>query len=69
MSEHKHYCNSCFTRGRVIDECMECGGSDRVTYAFDDQEKATQGYGRKPKKQVKVDMNLIILAMNRKKNK
>ncbi len=38
MSEHQHTCNSCYRRGGVIDECLECGGSGRVTYSFSEQE-------------------------------
>lgn len=37
MSEHKHRCPWCAIEPK--DECMLCGGSGRVTHAFDENDQ------------------------------
>lgn len=69
MSEKRHICNQCAGSGNwnQTGECLECGGSGRVTYAFPDHAK--YDYRDRLKPQKVVDMDLIIAAMKRKKNK
>jgi hypothetical protein len=68
MSEHRHYCNTCYIKKGVLSTCVECGGSGRVTYAFDEQQKAPKGYGMTRKERVKVNMDLIVQEIERKEN-